>query len=208
MRFTRICKLRSPLPVRRERVRLRALPWNCGRPSPPTLSRITAEGARKPATCVLCLAAICLLASVSSEAELPATQPIASPPATATRPSVSSIRGRISAGVGWDLQKPDLTRAVLYLSADPLLEAALAGPLPKAVMGQKDKMFIPGFIVVPIGTQVEFPNWDHISHNVFSRSKAGGVHPESIRLAIRNRGFSTRLALCRSFATFISKCER
>ena len=94
----------------------------------------------------------------------------AAEPAT-TQPSQHVIHGRIAAAHGWDLQKPDLTRAVIYLGNDPTLPAAVT-PLPRATMGQRDKMFSPSFLVVPVGTEVEFPNWDHISHNVFSRSKA------------------------------------
>lgn len=121
------------------------------------------------------LAAMCLSARTLLAAPAPSTQPaaVSELPTTSptTRPSVGVIRGRVLAAMGWDLQKPDTTRAVVYLAADPLLDA-VAEPLPKAVMGQKDKTFVPSFIVVPRGTEVEFPNWDHISHNVFSRSKA------------------------------------
>jgi plastocyanin len=92
-------------------------------------------------------------------------------PAPATRPATFSIRGQITASAGWDLQRPDLTRAVIYLANDPTLPAGPT-PLPNATMGQRDKTFVPSFLVIAKGTQVEFPNWDHISHNVFSRSKA------------------------------------
>lgn len=48
-------------------------------------------------------------------------------------------------------------------------------PDPKPVEGaelmQKNQMFIPHIMVVPVGTTVEFPNADNVYHNVFSFSK-------------------------------------
>jgi hypothetical protein len=41
-----------------------------------------------------------------------------------------------------------------------------------AEVQQINKAFKPDFLVVPRGTDVEFPNWDNIAHNVFSRSAA------------------------------------
>jgi hypothetical protein len=113
------------------------------------------------------LIVVCLATSGGWAVEPAATQPAS----TVAQAAQGVIRGRISAAHGWDFQKPDLTRAVIYLSNDSTLPIP-ANPLPRATMGQRDKMFTPSFLVVPIGTEVEFPNWDHISHNVFSRSKA------------------------------------
>jgi plastocyanin len=44
--------------------------------------------------------------------------------------------------------------------------------LPEAVMGQKDKAFLPHVLVVRTGTVVRFPNEDDIKHNVYSFSPA------------------------------------
>jgi plastocyanin len=41
-----------------------------------------------------------------------------------------------------------------------------------AVLDQRNIHFDPDLIVVPVGSTVEFPNWDPIFHNVFSLSKA------------------------------------
>ena len=39
-------------------------------------------------------------------------------------------------------------------------------------MDQIDKAFVPGVLVVPVGTDVSFPNSDHIRHHVYSFSEA------------------------------------
>lgn len=39
-------------------------------------------------------------------------------------------------------------------------------------MAQKDTAFVPGLLVVPVGTTVRFPNQDPFFHNVFSYSSA------------------------------------
>lgn len=96
----------------------------------------------------------------------PATVPVA-----ATQPAGVAVRGRVTLEGGWALQKPDLTRVVVYLASDPALDAASGAP-PRATVAQKSKTFVPNFAVVPLGTEVEFPNWDNFDHNVFSRSKA------------------------------------
>jgi plastocyanin len=49
---------------------------------------------------------------------------------------------------------------------------AVAPTTKSAEMDQRDKAFVPKFLVIPRTTTVEFPNWDHFDHNVFSRSKA------------------------------------
>jgi plastocyanin len=106
----------------------------------------------------------------------PATRP-ATPATTAstqpasTRPAGVILRGKVSIDAGWTLQKPDLSRVVVYLSSDSILDAR-PWSVEHATIAQKNKAFIPNFLVVPRGTNVEFPNWDDFDHNVFSRSKA------------------------------------
>jgi hypothetical protein len=89
----------------------------------------------------------------------------------ATQPAVFAIHGRVGIAAGLDFGQPDLSRVVIFLESDPVLDAA---PLPpgRPTVAQKNKAFAPNFLVIPKGTEVEFPNWDHISHNVFSRSPA------------------------------------
>lgn len=92
--------------------------------------------------------------------------------ASATRAPPSrnaSVKGTVAVDAG--LGQPDLSRVVLYLDSDPALDAA---PIPRDhyVVGQQNKSFVPNLIVIPRNARVEFPNWDHFDHNVFSRSAA------------------------------------
>jgi len=100
----------------------------------------------------------------------PASLPSASQPAT-TRPTGVSVRGRVTIDLGLDLQRAELSRAVVYVASDPTLDST---PLPRerSSVAQRNKLFVPNFLVIPRGAEVEFPNWDHFDHNVFSRSKA------------------------------------
>jgi hypothetical protein len=66
--------------------------------------------------------------------------------------------------------EPNVANVVVWLSplkpvsAIPMVQARQ--PLYRLV--QKDKMFTPHLLVVPTGSQVEFPNLDPFFHNVFS----------------------------------------
>jgi hypothetical protein len=66
--------------------------------------------------------------------------------------------------------EPSLANVVVWLSSlkpggvTPVIPARQ--PLYRLV--QKDKMFTPHLLVVPMGSQVEFPNQDPFFHNVFS----------------------------------------
>jgi plastocyanin len=64
----------------------------------------------------------------------------------------------------------NLSNAVMWLSP---LDATVAKALPAAQHGpyrlvQKDKQFTPHLLVVPTGSNVDFPNMDPFFHNVFS----------------------------------------
>ena len=60
--------------------------------------------------------------------------------------------------------------AVVFLES---AEAArLVKPLAQAEMAQRDKAFQPAVLVVPVGTQVSFPNRDTVRHHVYSFSPA------------------------------------
>ena len=89
----------------------------------------------------------------------------------ATQPESANVRGAVQLKGNWDLQKPDLTKVVVFLDSNPALDATPTD-LPFATVAQKHKAFVPNFTVVQRGTTVEFPNWDDFDHNVFSRSKA------------------------------------
>ncbi len=70
---------------------------------------------------------------------------------------------------------PTRARSVQQLPAVVFVEGAVAGvgagrPSAAPVMAQRDTTFVPGLLVVPVGTAVEFPNDDAFFHNVFSYS--------------------------------------
>jgi plastocyanin len=121
------------------------------------------------------------LARVFGSAPAPATQPALILATTApsvactcpacTRPAGGTIRGKVSIGGDWSLQKPDLTRVVVYLASNPSLDSNTP-PTGHATIAQRHRAFVPNFAVVERGTTIEFPNWDNFDHNVFSLSKA------------------------------------
>ena len=64
----------------------------------------------------------------------------------------------------------DRLRSVVYLESAPrrAFDEAERG---HAVMDQRDERFVPHVLAITTGTVVDFPNSDHIYHNVFSLSK-------------------------------------
>lgn len=59
--------------------------------------------------------------------------------------------------------------AVVHLTGENLPRAPM--PMAPPVMAQKDRMFVPSVVAIPVGASVDFPNWDPYFHNVFSYSK-------------------------------------
>ena len=81
------------------------------------------------------------------------------------RPSVSSL------GTPPPLDATDYLKSVVYLETAP--RSAFDTPEPgHAVMDQRNETFVPHLLAITTGTVVDFPNSDHIYHNVFSLSKA------------------------------------
>lgn len=69
-----------------------------------------------------------------------------------------------------DASGKPLADAVVFLdSADA---RKLVKPLAGAEIGQEKKQFVPDLLVVPVGTEVRFPNRDSIRHHVYSFSPA------------------------------------
>ncbi|MFN8178520.1 MAG: hypothetical protein U0167_11335 [bacterium] len=60
--------------------------------------------------------------------------------------------------------------AVVSLTGDHLPPIRL--PVQPPTMAQKDRMFEPSVLAVPVGATVKFPNLDPFFHNVFSYSKS------------------------------------
>jgi plastocyanin len=86
-----------------------------------------------------------------------------------TQPAGFTIHGVVSVEQGWSLQKPNLSRVAIYLASDSVLDART--PKVNVEMEQYRKAFDPDFLIVPRGATVDFPNYDHFYHNVFSRSR-------------------------------------
>ena len=108
------------------------------------------------------------MAARGVEAPSASTQPSA---VATTLPTTRTIHGTVDYQGGLSFRKPDLTRIVLYLASDKGLDALPVQKEPY-VVAQRDRAFVPNFIVIPKGAKVDFPNWDHFDHNVFSRSAA------------------------------------
>jgi plastocyanin len=69
----------------------------------------------------------------------------------------------------------DRSRVAVYLEGISGSKSALSTPVsktPVAKMEQSNRRFTPDTLVVQAGSQVSFPNFDPIFHNVFSLSKA------------------------------------
>jgi plastocyanin len=83
-----------------------------------------------------------------------------------------------------DVSKPDARRETepvnefdrMVIVLEPGKDAIKVPPKPGVteILNQQGARFEPDFIVVPVGSTVEFPNSDPIFHNVFSLSK---THP-------------------------------
>jgi len=65
---------------------------------------------------------------------------------------------------------PDLRRGVVYVESAPRSAFDERDP-GRAVMDQRNEMFVPHVLAVMLGTVVDFPNSDFIFHNVFSLSR-------------------------------------
>ncbi len=68
------------------------------------------------------------------------------------------------------------------------IEGPFPAPERPAVMEQKDLQFVPHVLAIQVGTTVEFPNSDPLSHNVFSISEA-----KRFNLGLYSRGMLRRL---------------
>jgi plastocyanin len=63
-----------------------------------------------------------------------------------------------------------LGNVVIYLEAAPSLHGMPSPSRPIPSMHQRDEMFVPHVLPVLVGATVEFPNDDHLFHDVFSLS--------------------------------------
>jgi plastocyanin len=80
----------------------------------------------------------------------------------------SDVPGTIHGQV---LRAPAASLADFVVSVEDL-QGGFSSPKDVAFMDQKELKFVPHVLVIPVGTTVEFPNSDIVSHNVFSISPA------------------------------------
>jgi plastocyanin len=88
-----------------------------------------------------------------------------------THPGNSIVRGQVTIKGGGLFSRPDRSRVVVFIQSTDQFDKDF-GPTGRATVAQQNKAFVPNFVIVPRGTDVEFPNLDHFDHNVFSRSAA------------------------------------
>lgn len=63
------------------------------------------------------------------------------------------------------------THVAIYIEGSVARPGAQQEERPKTIE-QRERRFVPDFVVIPAGSSVVFPNFDPIFHNVFSLSKA------------------------------------
>ncbi len=74
----------------------------------------------------------------------------------------AEVRGR------WQCAGARQAVGVLFL--EPVPPREFPPPTQPAVMDQRNISFIPRILPIQVGTRVDFPNHDHVQHNVFSPS--------------------------------------
>lgn len=86
-----------------------------------------------------------------------------------------TVTGRVEIIDKGDTKRADASKVVVWLKRQEpaALPRSTKTALPaRYEMVSKSKKFTPGVIVIPVGTEVHFPNMDPIFHNVFSLSGA------------------------------------
>ena len=80
-----------------------------------------------------------------------------------------ALAGTIVGRVHWAGPAADLSNFVIWVDD---IGGSFPAPTGFAVLDQKGLRFIPHVLAIQVGTTVEFPNADPVSHNVFSISEA------------------------------------
>ena len=95
------------------------------------------------------------------------------------------LTGTIEGHIRAPGSKVDLSDFVIFVED---IEGSFPVPETPAVMEQKELRFVPHVLAIQVGTTVEFPNSDPLSHNVFSISEA-----KRFNLGLYARGVSRRV---------------
>ncbi len=99
-----------------------------------------------------------------------------------SQPALSgTIEGHVRAAV----PTADLSNFVISVED---IEGSFPSPEQPAVMEQKELRFVPHVLAIQVGTTVEFPNSDPLSHNVFSIAEA-----KRFNLGLYGRGMTRRV---------------
>ncbi len=80
------------------------------------------------------------------------------------------VSGSVEVLLKGEKRKTDLSSVIIYL--DPVSQSSIPAEAVKKSfkMSTKNKQFSPRALAVPVGSKVEFPNFDSIFHNIFSVS--------------------------------------
>lgn len=95
--------------------------------------------------------------------------------------AAGSIEGRVSRN------GPNSDLSDFVISVEDV-EGVFPAPQKAAVMDQKGLRFVPHVLVIQVGSTVEFPNSDPVSHNIFSISDA-----KRFNLGLYGRGTMRRI---------------
>jgi plastocyanin len=105
----------------------------------------------------------------------------------AAAPEDAEVRGRVEVGIPIAARRAAAAYPSRAISPQPLAPAsevqhvvvylknapARHAPPVRVDIRQRNETFVPRVAAVPVGSEVRFPNDDHIYHNVFSLSRAG-----------------------------------
>lgn len=91
---------------------------------------------------------------------------------SATGLSAASLSGRVSFQTKRG-QNPAVNETLVWLEPQGNVRVTKRAPA-KFQMVTRGKLLIPHILAIPVGSTVEFPNDDPISHNLFSLSNANG----------------------------------
>ena len=79
-------------------------------------------------------------------------------------------RGSLEGALKLDGKAPGGTLA--FVTLEPTGRRGKARPPKQRIMEQRDRLFAPRLMLIPVGSKVSFPNFDKVFHNVFSSSSA------------------------------------
>ena len=126
---------------------------------------------KRPALCLLFSALVTALLLCESSAQSPAgvirgrVEVRRAVQHVERRPTVNEL------GMHTAHDQPDQRRSVVYLESAPSRAFPDIEPQ-RATLDQRNETFVPHVLAITVGTTVDFPNSDHIYHNVFSLSAA------------------------------------